>query len=134
MFDDCDIIHAYTTDDALTDGVLVDFSKLHSAEVRDAGIRWRVLMTATAYALAVELTDTAYDYGCDLKGRAWDVVWMLRWRVLREAQRDDRADTFFFDVAVVRDLPEPDIIRLKVVLGGDGTGQPAFFVMLPHED
>lgn len=134
MFNDCDIISTYTPQQGVEDGVLVNFSKRHRAEVREAGLAWRVYITASAYKIAVEMTDTARECGCSVKGRAWDVAYLLRWRVARKVAARDHGDTFFFDIGVVRDLPEPDTIRLKVSVGGDGAGQLAFFVMLPHED
>jgi hypothetical protein len=46
MFEEADLIHAYTRAEAIADGVLVDVS----AVAREAGIRWPVALAAAARA------------------------------------------------------------------------------------
>jgi hypothetical protein len=49
MFDNADLIHAYTRAEAIADGALIDVS----AVARKAGIRYPVALTAAVWAKCV---------------------------------------------------------------------------------
>ena len=75
-------ISTYTRAEALDDGVLVDIS----ATAREAGIRFPVALTATAYedCVAWAEADNVRKRTCqDEGGRLWDVVWMARMAIRR---------------------------------------------------
>src|SRR4051794_7866001 len=88
MFDDAEIISRYTRGQAIADGLLVDLMQPETAGlVREAGFKWPVAMTATAFAKAVAPIaddgepDTAANSlppTQDLNGRLWDMLWMLQ--------------------------------------------------------
>jgi hypothetical protein len=51
MFENADLIHRYSRDDALRDGVLSDVS----ATAREAGFRWPVALTRTVWERCVRV-------------------------------------------------------------------------------
>ena len=110
MFDDAEVIHAYTRADALRDGVLIDVS----ATARDAGFRWPVALTCAAWERCVAVPP---GVACqDEAGRLWDVVWMLRLSI----GRSDGGPEVRFGVHVRNDNRErTPLVRLKAV-GGPG--------------
>src|SRR5262249_11547346 len=66
MFDKADLIHRYTRADAIRDGVLIDVS----AVAREAGVRYPVALTRTAWERCVAVPP---DVLCqDESGRLWD--------------------------------------------------------------
>src|SRR5262245_21297818 len=76
------VISRYTRAAALADGTLVDVSAMG----REAGIRYPVAMTRAVWNTYVALTRAAKRAGCDERGRCWDIVWMLRYGILRHAR------------------------------------------------
>jgi hypothetical protein len=72
MFEQADLIHAYTRADALRDGVLIDVS----ATAGEAGIRYPVALTRAAWERCVAVPPGVARQ--DEAGRLWDVVWLLR--------------------------------------------------------
>lgn len=126
FFEDAEVVHAYTRADAIEDGMLVE---LDSTMVREAGLRLDVAMTSAAHMAAVELTDMARDMGGDVRGRAWDVLNMLRYAASRS-----RGSELRFRVLVVRNKRQPEIVELKALCGPGDAGEPTITVMLPDED
>src|SRR5262249_1653635 len=72
MFDDAEVLHAYTRADAIRDGVLIDVS----AAARDAGFTYPVALTAAAWSRCVEVPPGVVCQ--DEADRLWDVLTMLR--------------------------------------------------------
>ena len=85
LFDDAEIISRYTRAQAIEDGVLVDMTlEPFGSLAREAGIKWAIAMTSTAFHEFVAVYEGAQGHaGQDLKGRWWDVVFMFR-RTRRE--------------------------------------------------
>lgn len=118
------LIYSYTRAQALEDGVLVDVSELAS----EAGFRFPVAMTATAYGRYVEVPKAASWQ--DLTGRLWDVLWMLRDAIRRTP--DGQAELLF--KLYVDNGKGPKLVTLKSLCGPGDNGEPAITVMLPDED
>ena len=126
MFDDAEVIHAYTRADALRDGVLIDVS----ATAREAGFRWPVALTCAAWERCVAVPP---GVACqDEAGRLWDVLWMLHCTVARQ----DGGRVVPFSLHVRNDNREgtPPLVPLKAVSGPGDDGEPVITVMLPDED
>jgi hypothetical protein len=68
VFEKSDLIHRYTRDDALRDGVLIDVT----ATAREAGIRWPVALTTAARERCVTVPPGVLYQ--DEAGRLWDVL------------------------------------------------------------
>ncbi|NYJ76475.1 DUF6573 family protein [Allobranchiibius huperziae] len=136
------IIHAYTREQALADGVLIE---LDPELTREAGIAAPVDLTTAAHAAVVAWGETQEEAksegtGQDETGRAWDVLTMLRLAapaLHRRALAGDRAARVPFSVLVVPPTGagvHPRMVCLHAVLGGDDLGRPLITVMLPTED
>lgn len=127
-----EIISVYTRADALADGTLIDLTAEDLMElVEGAGFTVPVAMTAAAFDQYVALTAAAEAAGCDVKGRLWDVLTMLRLKIKCAHSRGDR---LLFDFMCVVEHPRPRRCTLKAVIGPDDDGQPCLTVMLPGED
>lgn len=147
-FADADIIYAYTRQDAIEDGLLVDVSKFESARpgmsmAQEAGWVYPVAMTAAAWEDCVEWNETIEKRkgftGQSIEGRLWDVLYMaaLKARILKTV-RTDNTNYFYFELLRVpaegRGL-KPRKVSLKVVCGPEGpSGEPCITIMLPNED
>jgi hypothetical protein len=135
-----DFIYVYTRQQAFDDGVLVDFTKPPFDELcKNAGLKWPVAMTAEAFATCVELNELSDAAGCDLKGRAWDVLWMLRCAI-KSSRGGDEALTFKL-LCWTPDQPKtwnasPVEVTLKCVAGpiGPEDPSPCLTIMMPWED
>jgi hypothetical protein len=124
LFTGEDLIFAYTRAEALADGVLKDVTKL----AREAGLRYPTAITAAAWAAAVEPPDDCP--GRSIKGRAWDVLQLLRW----QAQSAGQSDRIDFQVRVQVSASAWQDIALKAMVHAGDEGEPVITVMLPHED
>lgn len=71
LFDDAEVIYAYTRGQALEDGELVDVTELG----KEAGLRGSVVVTRQVYGLAQERERKTGGIETEA-GILWDVVWM----------------------------------------------------------
>jgi hypothetical protein len=126
LFAQADVVHTYTRREALADGTLIDLTE----EAREAGIRHPVAITSAAFHCAIAMTDVARRMGCDERGRRWDTIWMLRCAMGRARPG---ADTLTFQVLVVRDREEPELIELRAMCGPGDSAAPVLTLMLPDE-
>jgi hypothetical protein len=122
-----DVISAYTREQAIADGILVDVSAVAPDLVENAGIKFHVAMTNTVWGEFIEVPEGVQ--GQDWKGRLWDVLWLFR-RAAKEAS----GDTLFFTVRVRNDNGRPRPVRLKAVCGPDDDGKPCITIMGQDED
>jgi hypothetical protein len=136
-----ELIAAYTRQDALRDGVLVDISAL----AREAGFRWPVAVTAEVFAVlapwargvAGDVNNPAegqplYGLGQSFGGRAWDVLTIL----LNEIRRGRGGlEVKFAPLFLMPDSPHgrPEPVELMALCGPDTDG-PCITIMLPDQD
>lgn len=131
LFDDAEVIHTYTRAQAIEDGVFVDLGVGDFAQlVKDAGFKHPVAVTAEVFASCIDLTPAAKRACNDIKGRAWDVLYMLS-RAIRAA--GDKTE-ILFGVWVVRDRVRPTLTQLKAVCGPGDRGEPVITIMFPEQD
>jgi hypothetical protein len=126
VFKNADLIHRYSREDALRDGVLVDVS----ATAREAGFCWPVALTCAFWERCVRVPAGVVCQ--DEAGRLWDVCWMLACAI----RRGGSAAEVRFGVYVRNDNRErtPPLVRLKAACGPGDKGEPVVTVMLPTED
>jgi len=126
MFKNADLIHAYSRADAIRDGVLIDVSPT----AREAGIRFPIALTATAWAKCVEVPPGVVCQ--DEAGRLWDVLWLLACAI----RRGDAGNVARYGVHVRNDnrTGTPRLVPLKAVCGPGDQGEPVITIMLPEED
>lgn len=129
--DHWDVIYAYTRQQAIEDGVLVDLMQPELVElVHNAGFRFPVAMTAEAFHDYVELTAAAKRACNDIRGRLWDVLWMLS----REIKKGANGDPVNFEFYCVTDRIEPRLCTLKAICGPGDQGEPVITIMHPWQD
>src|SRR4051812_49130370 len=120
-----DLIFAYTRQQALQDGVLVDCSE-HAKEL---GFKIPVALTAETWARCVTVPDQC-DWQ-DEPGRLHDVLWMLFVAIRKQPQT---SDVLHYIVLVQNDQRGPKPIELKAVCGPDDSGDACLTLMLPDQD
>jgi hypothetical protein len=123
-----EIIYAYTRAQAVADGAQVEVTKV----AQEAGIRYPVFLTRAVYDAYVTVPPdvTAQDEA----GRLWDIVWMLRFGIIRSAPGVARIPVALY----VRNADNRPSRLVKLIaqcgpLDIDDP-QPAITVMLPEED
>ena len=122
-----EIIYAYTRKQAIADGCQVEVTKT----AQEAGIKFPVFLTRGVFDAYVTVPpDVA---GQDEAGRLWDLVWMLRFAILRSAAGRERLP---FALYVRNDNHKPKLVKLVAACGPLDLDdpQPAITVMLPDED
>jgi hypothetical protein len=127
LWDDAKVISAYTREQAIRDGALVDVS----ASASEAGIRFPTAMTRAAWETTVRWTRGSGIQ--DESGRLWDVVWMLK----NAIQRSSGGALVRFTVYVVPNTGRgrsPRPVNLKAVVGPGDHAEPVITIMLPDED
>jgi hypothetical protein len=127
LWDDAEIIYAYTRAQAIEDGVLIDVTET----AKEAGIMFPVAVTSTVWEQYVEVPEGVNHQ--DERGRLWDIVWMFRC-----AARNFSGDTLFFKLYVGNHdrerLSRNDLVALKALCGPGDDAEPVITIMLPDED
>lgn len=122
-----EVIYTYTRGQAVADGVQVEVTKT----AQEAGIKYPVFLTRTVFDTYVAVPDgvTAQDEA----GRLWDIVWMLRFAILRSHGHTDRLPVALY---VRNDNHRAKLVKLIATCGAMDTDdpQPAITVMMPDED
>ena len=122
------VIYSYTRAQAILDGGQVEVT----STAREAGISFPVFLTRTVFDSFVAVPPGVS--GQDEAGRLWDVVWMLRYAILRARPGVQRIPVALY----VRqsDTKRPQLIKLIATCGplDIDDPQPAITVMLPDED
>lgn len=126
LFEGFDIIHSYTRQQAIEDGVLVDVTET----AHEAGFCYPVALTATVFGTYVEAP--ASVPGQDAAGRLWDILWMLR-HAIRGSSGGGSELRFQLHVQNSESAP-PRLVTLKSVCGPGDDGEPVITIMLPDED
>ena len=131
LFDDADVISTYSRAQAIEDGVLVDLRQGELEElVQQAGFKYPVACTVEVFSECVKLTEAAERAGNDIKGRLWDILWMLK-VAIKTARNTDRIN---FKVLVVRDRVRPTMTDLVAVCGPGDDMEPVITIMFPGQD
>ena len=122
-----EVIYSYTRAQAVADGVQVEVSKVAA----EAGIKFPVFITRTVFDSFVAVPEGVS--GQDEAGRLWDIVWMLRFAVLRAHGHTDRLPVALY---VRNDNHRAKLVKLIARCGAldIDDAQPAITVMLPDED
>ena len=132
-------IYTYTRSQAIADGFQIEVTK--TAE--EAGIRFPVFITRGVYeqCVAVPLDGRGQPLtGQDEAGRLWDVIWMLRFAILKHSTLNHQPSTSRrLTVALYVRNSDSHPARLVKLIATAGAVDiddraPAITVMLPDED
>lgn len=138
MSDDCEksgtfgpVIFAYTREQALADGVLVDVSEM----AREAGFVVPVAITAAVHAdiNAIPPSKSFQSY----EGRLWDVLWMgfLAARgAARRSAREGGGCPRELVYTLIMHVGRKSNYSLKIHSGPGDKGEHVITIMQPHED
>ncbi len=129
LFDNAVVISTYSRRQAIDDGILVDLRQVDAGSVEEAGFKFPIACTAEVFSSCIELTDAAERAGNDIRGRLWDILWMLKMAV-RTAKATDRIS---FKVSVVRDRVRPTPTELVAVCGPGDDLEPVITLMFPGQ-
>ena len=139
------VIYSYTRAQAIDDGVLVDLSdpsftfRRGLNILKEAGIKFPLAMTQTAFARTVQELGEPLPPAQDLSGRLWDVLTMLKFAI----KNGGNESTLFFSVCVWNWVyvdgkrtahTKQETVQLKAVCGPGDNAEPVITVMLPDED
>jgi len=141
------VIYSYTRKQAIEDGFLVDLTDPSFTFrpglniLKEAGIKFPVAMTTTAFARTVQDPDNDEPLPpCqDLSGRLWDVLTMLKFAIRNSKDES----VLFFPVRVQNWVrvngkrtarAKQETVQLKAVCGPGDTPEPVITIMLPGED
>lgn len=125
-----DVIYSYSRAQAIEDGVLVDISET----AREAGFRWPVAITSTAWADCVAWSDNDDQQQVyqDESGRLWDVLWMA-FVAIRSASNGSQMEYQLYRVPRDGKSVEAELTTLKLVCSPGDDGKPVITIMLPQE-
>ncbi len=121
------VIYSYTRAQAVADGVQVEVTKT----AKEAGISFPVFLTRTVFDAYVAVPEGVQAQ--DEAGRLWDIVWMLRFAILRSRSHSDRVPVALY---VRNDNHRAKLVKLIAHCGPRDLddASPAITVMLPDED
>lgn len=131
MFEDADVVHVYSREDAINDGELIDVSDV----AENQGIKYPVALTAAAYNDAVEwdeFDEARKPCGQSINGRLIDVLMAFKLKAFYA-----KSSIISFEVLrVPRDSKSisPRITKLKAICGPGDDAEPVITIMLPSED
>ena len=122
-----EVIYAYTRKQAIADGVQIDVTKT----AQEAGIRFPVFLTRGVFETYVAVPEGVT--GQDEAGRLWDVVWMLRFGIIRARPGVQRIPVAFY---VRNDNRTPRLVKLIATCGplDIDDPQPAITITMQDED
>ena len=121
------VIYSYTRAQAVADGCQVEVSKVAA----EAGIRFPVFLTRGVYDAYVTVPEGVT--GQDEAGRLWDLVWLLRFAILRTRPGTDRVPVALY---IRNDNHRAKLVKLVAVCGPLDVDDPApaITLMLSTED
>jgi len=128
-FNEAEVIHSYTRQQAIADGVLVDVSEM----AEEAGFLIPVAITAAINAEVVTPSNEAIEaLGQSYPGRLWDVLWMLHLAIHEATSRDDPRQLNF--MVMVSEIDGMREVELKAVCAPNDDASPCITIMFPYED
>jgi hypothetical protein len=120
-------VYTYTRAQAIADGFQVEVTKTAA----EAGIRFPLFLTRAVYDAYVTVPPGVT--GQDESGRLWDIVWMVRFAIIRSRPGVDRLPVALY---VRNDDVRSRLVKLVATCGPVDIDDPspAITVMLPDED
>ena len=126
------VVASYSRAQAIEDGVLIDVT----AMAREAGFKWPVALTHTAWCDCVAWTErnNRFQVHQDESGRLWDVLFMAFYAIRTATVPRDRLLFSLYRVPKDGHSTEAGEVSLKLMVGPGDAGEPVVTIMLPNED
>lgn len=140
-----EIIYAYTREQALEDGVLIDVSEMGE----EAGFKIPVAVTESVWGMINNIPPACQGIQ-DVAGRLWDVLWMGTCAARRNPDKDtvryklkltriEQKNHAVEDKKTGEEIVKQEYllvhdITLKMVIGPGDQGEPVLTIMMPNED
>ncbi len=122
-----ELIFAYTREQAISDGVLVDVSEV----AKEAGFKMPVALTRAVFENYVRAPEGVHAQ--DEAGRLWDILHMTAFAA-RRCDPDASEIPVMLHVRNSNRRGTPPLVRLKALCGPGDRGEPVVTIMTPDED
>jgi len=121
-----ELISVFTRADALTDGILIDVTKIAEEE----GFKVPVALTSTAYR-SIEPSEEERCCGEELRARLHDLFWMMHQALRRKSYIE--ASRIDFQMNLLQEGKQTSLALCALLSPGD-RGEPVITIMMPCED
>lgn len=136
-----EVISSYSRAQAIEDGVLIDVDAIDPNMRREVGMLVPIALTKRVFAEVVEVHPRAEAACQDIKGRLWDVLWMLRLQAnapgrARASRPSGGASVEFGMFCTLPEGPSDGAakeITLRAAIGCGDDGSPVITIMWPDE-
>ena len=130
FFTNEDIIHSYTTEMGIEDGLFVDTRNTEVAALAtEAGIKIPVIVTSTVWEDVFKPSPAAEKRGESLAGRAWDIFFMFTLAARMVKGRKDLT----FEVIHTNAKGRHTTAEIFATFDRMGDGSPVIKFMFPSE-
>jgi hypothetical protein len=99
---------------------------------REAGFKIPVALTHAVWAHFVDVPEGVQCQ--DEAGRLWDILWMCRYGIGQDENRNSSETLFQLHVRNDDRSGEPPLVTLKANCGPGDNAEPVLTIMLPEED
>ena len=127
---DSDIVFTYTRKQAIKDGVLIDITDT----AKEIGFISCVAVTNIVWHGYIVSAKEIEYFGRSAKGRIWDVISRLYFKILCSEATDVVHFKTVFMMPDERDIYRHETVELKAVVSAGDNGEPVLTIMLPEED
>ena len=117
-------VYSYSRKQAIEDGILGDVS----VTAREAGIKYPTAITSAVHDMLADIPKRLQGVS-SYNGRLWDLLWMLRCKIMR-TQDDDQLNYFMI---LPTGASRKKNAEFKAVVNGGDNGEPVITIMLPSE-
>ena len=126
------VIYAYTRAQAISDGYLVDVSKV----AQEAGFIFPVAVTRRVWDEIITPPAAVKELGQSEDGRLWDVLWMLKVAISKDKSQGGQIQyQLIVQNDFEHDLEDPRyLVTLKSLCHGGDDREPVVTIMMPDED
>lgn len=132
MSNNFEIIHQYSRQQAIADGILIDVTN----NAKEAGIKWPVAVTVSVWSDYVQWSDedSKRQTYQDESGRLSDLLWMLRLDMQKASSNSDRVNFSFYCIPREGRKTKPILVTLKAIVSAGDNFEPVITVMMQNEN
>lgn len=125
------VIHAYTRQDQIADGSLVDVSE--TKEAKELGFHANVAVSRRVWDEIITPDPRSVPYGQSVEGRLWDSLWMLKLAIKARGRATDYGLEFRHAAYFILKERQRRLIRFRSFLAPDENDQPTLTIWLLDE-